>query len=376
MDTEQSLVSSLANLLGVRAPKRIPNTFVAGSFVEAGELWPAGPASDYSTAAIAALARGALNGSSWNWIMLALVCSLASKSPSADASCQGWLGQQKASYGWMGAEIGTRDEGYWYFHLVSALVMFRLGSAGLKMVVGEWLDLWAFWARSGAPICGQRSAVPGLDAYMLVDETADYLRGGPLPGTSPPTIDRLLLAAVAMELAQLRARVPNNPAWKTATPVTFYVAPGAAMVVLGANLDSNTLPVLCGCSINSISPARARSWAPTPPWGAVGKDGVVTRIREQGDGARCVVSGGLARYTSSLFANVLIPVPAGAKVYVLGTGSTAALGDSAPAPLKPLPPPPVTAGTPAPAKTGGAGCMLPLLLWVVLAAALVARIWL
>jgi hypothetical protein len=333
LQTEQSLSSSLAHFLNLRPPKKIPNAFIPGAFVNAGQLWPADNPSSYSLKAIAALQAEALKGSSWNYPMLALACALAAKVPGADTACVLWLTLLKTKYGWMGAEAGTRDEGYWYFHFVSVCTMFRLGSPQLKVLAGEYLDLFKFWSVLGAPMTGQRSVIPGLDQYNITDETTDFLRGGALPGTHPPTFDRLMVQCIQPELRALYTRPLNNPQWLMMTPVVFYVSAKQAMVVIQDNVDSNTIACLVGVrDTTSLAPNRPTTWAPAPPWGVVDKKtGVVTRIRQQSDKGKTEITeptstqAGVVLYSSSIFKAESIVIPAGAKKYVLGNGTTAAI---------------------------------------------------
>lgn len=329
LQTEQSLSSSLANLIALKPPRKIPNTFISGAFVNAGQVWPADNPSNYSLKAIAQLQAAALRGSSWNYVMLAPACALAAKVPGADAACIAWLTLLKTKYGWMGTEVGTRDEGYWYYHFCAACLMYRLGSPTLKAAAGEFLDLWKFWAWTGAPMGGQRSVLPGLDLWTITDETTDFFRGGALPGTTPPTFDRLMVACFEPELKAIYARPLANPKWVMATPTTLYVGAKQSLYVMAATVNSNTIAALSGVRDNtSLVPRRATQWAPAPPWGAVDKKtGTVSRIRQEGDGARTVVTeptpsrGGVVAYTSTIFPATTIVIPAGSKKYVPGSGS-------------------------------------------------------
>jgi hypothetical protein len=152
-----------------------------------------------------------------------------------------------------------------------------------------------------------------------------------------------------------------------ATTVDFYLStpPGDSMVVLGANVDANTIAGLAARRKLSDHWDGVR-WAPVPPWGAVKPDGSVERIREQSDGAKCVVSEGVAHYTSRIFKAVDIPLPANPLRISLGSGSTApaeGVGQGAPPPA--TPPPAAPAGpAPSPGPAGGlkaasrGGCLL------------------
>lgn len=328
LQTEQSLSSSLAHLIALKPPRRIPNPFIPGAFVNAGEVWPSDNPANYSIKAIGALQAQAIKGSSWNWAMLALACALAAKVPGADAACVAWLTLLKTKYGWMGSELGTRDEGYWYYHFCSVCLMYRLGSPILKAVAGEFLDIWKFWAQTGAPMGGQRSVLPGLDGWTITDENTDFFRGGVLPSTVPPTFDRLMVACFEAELKAIYARPLANPKWVMATPTSLYVGTKQSLYVMAASVDSNTIAALAGCRDNtSLLAKRTTTWAPAPPWGVVEKGGAVTRIREQNDQAKTVVTepspsqGGVVLYTSTIFTSISMPIPAGAKKYVLGSGS-------------------------------------------------------
>lgn len=366
---EQDLGSSLARFLGVRPPKRIPHPFIAGTFVEALELWPAGSPTSYSLAATHGHMSAAERGSSENYVLLGLACGVAAKVPGADALAITWLTRLKTVRGWMGNEVGSRDGGYWYFFLTSVCGLVRWGSPALQALAWEWLDLNRFWDWTGAPMAGNRSVLPGLEKWFICDDTQEFIanRGG-FPAPTPPTFDRLMVWQVQRELAALRDRPLANPSWKMATPVTFYVGAIEAMVVLDASVDSNT--IACLVAKRKLG-TQERVWAPAPPWGVVdAKTGEVVRIREQADGARCGVYGGAAHYTSRIFKSVDIPLPAGAKVYHLGSGSIQP--DGAVAAAGQVPPPAAGPGgrsvTPAPAgasvmpKGGHTGCLIPLLL--------------
>jgi len=361
----QSNQSSLAAWLGVRPPRRIPHPFIAGQWIEAGQLWPAGDSGAYSNAAIQGDMDGALRGGSWNYSMVAGANAVARGQAGADALMLSWLGKMKATLGWMGKEVGSRDGGYWYFFLVSAAVLARKGSPALAALAWEWLDLWRFWSWTGAPITGERSALPGLHLWTICDETSDFVAGrGPAPATNPPTLDRLLIRAIMPELEQLRSRPLANPKWALATPVTFFVGSDSAMVTLDRGVDANTLPVLIGKRALGSAPNRATTWAPTPPWGAVEKDGKVDRIREVDDHAAAVVQGA-AYYTSTIFKAVDVPLPAAPiKVYHLGSGSIVPDGAVAAAAQAPPPAPgpggraPTIAGGSVMPKSGPAGCLV------------------
>ena len=319
LQVEQDLGSSLARFLGVRPPKRIPDPFVDGAFIEALELWPAGSAASYSIAAAQGHMAAAERGSSENYVLLALACGVAAKVPGADALAIAWLSTLKSRRGWMGNEVGSRDGGYWYFFLDSVCALARWGSPALQALAWEWLDLVRFWAWTGAPMTGQRSVLPGLDVWTICDDTMEYIGGGGAGVVpAPPTFDRLMVRAVLSEIDRLRLRPLANPSWKMATPVTFYVGSSEAMVVLDASTDSNTIACLAG---KRKLGTQQRVWAPAPPWGVVEKGGEVVRIREQSDGARCVVSAGAAHYTSRIFKPVNMLLPNDYKVYRLGSGS-------------------------------------------------------
>ncbi len=376
LQTEQDLGSSLANFLGVRPPKRIPHPFVAGTFVEALELWPAGAPSSYTVAKIQDYMSAAERGSSENYVLLALADGVAAKVPGADDLAIAWLKKLKLIRGWMGNEVGSRDGGYWYFFLTAVCALARWGSPALQALAWEWLDLIRFWAWTGAPMTGQRSVLPGLDQWTICDGTMECIAGrAPFPAALPPTFDRLMVRAVGVELNKLAFRPIANPSWKMATPVTFYVGATEGMVVLDASVDSNTIACLAG-KRKLMPPARlinaVSTWAPAPPWGVKdAKTGNVARIRQQSDGARCVVSGGVAHYTSSIFPKVDMPLPADAKVYHLGSGSIQPDGAAATPPPAPGPQPP---GAPPLAVPGrhGSGCLVPLILS---AGALAALAW-
>jgi hypothetical protein len=377
---EKDLSASLARFLAVRPPKRIPNPCVDGAFVEALELWPAGTPATYSLAAIQELMAGARRGSSENWVLLALACAVFAGVPGANDLAVAWLTELKTVRGWMGNEVGTRDGGYWYFFLVAVAALARHGSPAVQALAWEWLDLLRFLAVLGAPMTGQRSVLPGLDRWTICDDTMEYVAGrGQLPASLPPTFDRLMVLAVAAELTALRQRPLANPTWLMATPVTIYVGDREAMVVLGSTTDSNTIACLAGKRALG-SGARPTQWAPEPPWGVVdAKTGAVARIRQQGDGARCVVSGGVAHYTSRIFKAVDMPLPAGAlRVYHLGSGSIQPAGalvaavqvPPSPAAGQPLSSRHPALTTSAAAKAGG-GCLVSSLIELgVLAAAI------
>jgi hypothetical protein len=327
LQPEQDLGSSLAWLLGVKPPRRIPNTFRPGEFVEAGARWPRGDAASYADGRLTALMDTARRGGSENWIKLALACALLDKQPLADARAFTWLTELKQSRGWDGKEVGCRND-YWYFHRFADCVFVRCGSSRLAELAWESLDLFRYWASTGAPICGQRSAIPGRDARGLVDEVADFVAGrGGVPSPAPPTFDRLLLEEVLPELAELKRRPLANPAWAMATPVTFYVSPDSATVVLDAGVDANTPAILAGKAA-----AGMRFWLPAPPW---------SRIREQADGARATVTAGVVNYTSRLFPPGELALPTGASVQVmhLGSGTVAppSRPETAPKPPQPTP---------------------------------------
>lgn len=342
MQTEQNLGCSLARFLGVRPPRRIPHPFVEGTFVEALELWPAGDPGAYSLAAIRGYMDGARRGGSENYVLLALACAVFAGVPRAVDLAVAWLLELKTKRGWMGNEIGTRDGGYWYFFLVAICALARMGSPTVVMLAWEWLDLLRFWAWTGAPMTGQRSVLPGLDEWTFCDETVEYIGGRSKvpPGATPPTFDRLMVRQVLPELGLLFGRPLANPAWKTATPVTIYVGTDASMVVLDASTDVNTLACLAGKRRHVVPMSSAPTrWAPAPPWGVVdAKTGAVIRIREQDDGARCVVSDGVAHYTSRIFKAVDMPLPAPPlRVYRIGSGSVQPEG-SAVATVPPISP--------------------------------------
>jgi len=373
MQTEQNLGSSLARFLGVRPPRRIPHPFVEGSFVDALELWPGGDPGAYALAKIHDYEDAAKRGSSENYVLLALADGVCAAVQGADAEAFSWLTTLKTTRGWMGNEVGSRDGGYWYFFLVAVCGLVRKGSPAVQALAWEWLDLVRFWANTGAPMTGQRSVLPGLDEWTFCDETMEYLAGrGPAPSSTPPTFDQLMVKAVLPELMALCDRPLANPAWKMATPVTFYLGPAEAMVVLDASVDANTIACLAGKRSRTL---KLTTWAPAPPWGVQdAKTGEVARIREQSDGARCVVSGGVAHYTSRIFKPVDMPLPAGAKVYRLGSGSTQPDGAVQPN----LPPPPGArpqGPLPAPkAAAKHAGCLPGLLAALAVVAGLVGMV--
>lgn len=373
----QNNQSSLAAWLGVRPPRRIPHPFLAGQWIEAGQLWPAGTPAAYSNAAIQEDMDGALRGGSWNYAMVAGANAVARGQVGADALMLAWIGRMKAELGWMGKEVGSRDGGYWYFFLVSAAVFARKGSPALAALAWEWLDLWRFCSWTGAPITGQRSALPGLDKWTICDETSDFVAGrGPAPAANPPTLDRLLVAAIMPELIALKARPLANPKWVMATPVTFYVGSDSAMVVLDRGVDANTLPVLIGKRALGSAPNRATTWAPTPPWGAADKSGQVHRIREIDDHAVEVTKDGVAHYSSAVFKAVDVPLPATPlKVYHLGSGSIQPDGAVAAAvqvPPAPGPQPPGAPHSPLTAPAKHTGCLVTALVEL---GAIAAAIW-
>jgi hypothetical protein len=379
---EKDLSASLARFLGVRPPKRIPNPCVEGAFVEALELWPAGNPSEYSLAAIQELMAGARRGSSENWVLLALANAVIAGVPGANELAVSWLTELKTVRGWMGNEIGTRDGGYWYFFLVAVAALVRHGSPAVQALAWEWLDLLRFLAWTGAPMTGQRSVLPGLDKWTICDDTMEYVAGrGPLPAKQPPTFDRLMVLAVAGELAALRGRPLSNPAWKTATAVVIDVGDTEARVVLAATTDSNTIACLASKRKLGSESNRPTQWAPAPEWGVVdAKTGAVERIREQSDGARCVISAdGVAHYTSRIFKAVDMARPAGTvRTYHLASGSIQP--DGAGAAAAQVPPPaagpggrPVAPQAPAAVTAAGkhTGCLVSSLIELgVLAAAI------
>lgn len=324
MQKEEDYLSSLANLLLVSPPRRIPNTFVENTFVNKGELWPKGSL-DFSNSTLIELMKEAREGSSENWIKLALALAVAKKQAGADALAIQWLTELKTQNGWDGTEIGCRND-YWLYHRAADLIFTRCGSPELSALAWESLDLFKFWASTGCPITGQRSAVPGKEQYELVDECADYVSGKILSiSPVPPTIDRMVLLKMLPELVILKSRKLSNPLWKTATKVTFYIGKDKSLVISDSSINNNTLAVLAASQSFEGNPgSKKREWLPTPPFGVLQKDGSVTRIREIADTASCLVDeiGKVASYVGKIFKNSSLSLPVSYAYMTLGSGFT------------------------------------------------------
>jgi len=342
---EKHLNSTLAAFLGVRPPRKIPHPFFSDAdAIGAGELFPEGARSAWTADAIAEYIDGARAGGSENYVIDALADAVLAGQARADTTAYEWLTEQKTSRGWMGTEVGCRSD-YGWMTLCGICAMARKGSPALAAICWEWLDLFRFWMSKAPRMHGQRSALPGHEQDGILEEVQDFLRSGTpvaqLGPSAPPTIDRLMVLAVMPELQALRDRPEANPAWKTATEVTFLQGEDGAASVVAASVNDNTLAVL-GCSTVGAATGEVL-WAPPPPWGADMGGGRVQRIREQSDGAQCVIDGfTVAHYHSSIFKAVDLPLPVKglARTWKLGSGSTAPTvvsGASATPPSAPAP---------------------------------------
>jgi hypothetical protein len=343
MKPEQDMICSLLHILGVKPPHSVPHPFDPAQIWTGGQVVPL-PAKPWTAYGADQLDEAARRGGSENHNMLRHACGVAAGEPGADAKVVAWINECKATRGFDGNEVGCRND-YGDMALDSDLVFLRFGSAALKLLAGERLDLRRFWGWTGCPITGQRSAVGGREQYGLIDENYAYLGGrGPEPKTNPPTWDRMLIGALLPELRAAAARPLANPKYAMAVPTTFYVGAKRRVTVQDREVDANTDAVLV-----AAEEGGKREWAPTPPWG---------RIREQASGGRVSVAGKppSALYVSRLLGAANVALPSDAKVYHFGSGTVAADGE--PVGSQPQPP----AATPGTVDRGPASAAAPLTL--------------
>lgn len=363
---EKDLNNSIAAALGVVVKNTAPDPGDPKVLLRAGTKWPSGdPAAWRGKDMYQASAR---IGGSENWPMMALAAKMLLGSPAekaeADISAVAWLTEQKTVRGWMGSEVGSRV--YAWMHLESVLVFYRDGSAALRALAGEWLDLYFSWLRQAWDAkllrvlwLGQRSCLPGRDQVSLEDDLAAWINdAAPFP-THGGTYDRLIIYALRPVLEQIKARPSANPAWKTATPVDFYRGDDGVAVRVEAEVNSNTPPTLGASTVGGVL-----AWAPALPW---------QDFHMRATGGRCVEGEGVLAYTAAaVYKPTKVALPTNARRVRLGSGALS--GASAPpslptAPIGVLPSrpfpgsPAATAPVKAPKKgfLAKLGCLLPIL---------------
>jgi len=312
MKPEQNLICSLLNILRVAPPHTVPHPFNPHAQWQGGQVVPFGD-KPWDAYEIAQLEDAARRGGSFNHIALRLGCGVAAGEPGADAAAIAWLTEERDTLGLDGLEIGCGND-YWAMSRGADYVFVRFGPPSLIGLAFDRLDSYRFWAVSGAPIRGQRTAVGGREQRGFVDEWSDLIsrRSAKLTLT-PPTWDRMLIGALMPQVQVGMLRPLANPKTVVATPTTLYIGATKKMVIQEKEVDPNTRAVL----ISEEDEMAEREFAPAPPWG---------RQREAGDHAAVTVSNGVAHYhdTSGVFKDVDIAVPSDAKVYHLGSGSMAA----------------------------------------------------
>jgi hypothetical protein len=355
---EQDLIATMAHNLGVIVNRDQIDPNDGETPLHAGDPWPDGDPAAWR-GRFAGYLAGARRGGSWNWPADAPVAALLAGTPEekaqGDADAITFLNAMKQEDGWMGAEVGTID--YWYFYVYAFLVFLRLGSKELKNLAAEALALFLFWMRKGwcaklgvVFIFGQRSAMPGKEAAIepggVLAGLAAFLAGvGPFPvqpGYNPPA--GLILAKLRPELELAAAGrwpelgvdqpPPEQPQWKTSTPVHIFVGDdGDVATILEQDTDANTPPALGGTSVGG------ERYAPPLPW---------KHIREKGDGARMTFSadGLRSTYTTAgpyhFYLDTTLELPAYPRMHhVLGGSSVRELGPGSAAPPPPAVEPPL-----------------------------------
>ncbi len=367
VNPEEQLLDSLANAVG--AVYRGGRAFAdpanpTGPMIQPGQRWPAGNPAAWKGDAFAGYHAGELRGSSANWDGDSAACAILLGNPAEQAQADGdgiaLLTEQRDKLGWMGPELLSTV--YWLMHLYYALAFVRQGSAALRELAWQWLDLARFvlvttWdGRVGRCLWyGERSAEEGRDGPGYADKLAAWLAGaGPFPSGNDR--DALILQGFRAELEVLKARPLANPAWKTQDPVTLYVGDDGKAICSGPERDHNTPKVCCGTTVGAAV-GQVRLGPPGP---------YLSRVREQDTGGNAVESadGKSLVYTSRMpkvFPAVTLPVPVNAKRYRLGSGSTEPIGAASPAP-GPTGPTPLPASQ-APHPSGGhTGCLIPVAL--------------
>ncbi len=323
---EQPNLAAIAYGLKVIVRNSVPNpdpdASASAKQLVKGQRWPCGtPAAWLNT--YPGYAAEALKGSSDNWGMTALAAQLLNGTAAQKAQADDWAIQeltlQKTKYGWMRQEDGSVT--YGYMHLDAVLVFFGYGSAQLKALAAEWLDLWKFWlvtawdARVKRVVwVGKRSAEGGREARNVMDDLSAWLNGaGPFPA-GKGTLDYLIVEALEPELQTIKARPLANPSWVVdGQGVDFYVGTDGVAVNVGTDDDPNTPAILAGSTVGAA--VGSYNAAPAAPYD--------NRIREQGDGAKCVQVGNALSYTATrFFAPVTLRLPTAYKQYRLGNGST------------------------------------------------------
>lgn len=277
-----------------------------------------------------------------NWPPLSIALRLLrtnGQDPKVVKEGEDWLFWQKTMGGWMAEEIGSRNE-YGIWTLIAVLIMFRFN---LKLA-NEWLALWWTWMAAmrtgdqGSFIMygGMRSAQHG-DIPGLIERAAD-LAFMPMGGTPPPPpfdmppsvrsqrdgnwewpVLTLFLPEIQASALAVRKimNAPNSlfaaqPIWKTVVPVHFEIGTNGRGFWIPNNVNGNTPPILAGMCIDG-----KRYWAPEgtgilPPGKRIRQHFDHTMTAPTADGT------GIA-YVGEFFPNVIIPRPANAMLFKLGS---------------------------------------------------------